>query len=76
MKEAAMFDEKYPNITAFVQDGWIEIGRDEYSPSFIRAIDLGGMVWEGATKYPSLDAALDDLETGLAAWFRDVMGEG
>ena len=39
-------------------DGWIEIGRDEYSSSFIRILDLGGMVWEGEDRYASVDDAL------------------
>jgi hypothetical protein len=25
---AALFEERYPNIAAWVQDGWIEIGHD------------------------------------------------
>lgn len=40
------FDEQYPNIAWWVQDGRIEIGRDEYSDSFIRVIDEGGLIWE------------------------------
>ncbi len=37
-------ETRYPNIVAWVQDGWIEIGRDDYSRSFVRALDIGGMV--------------------------------
>ncbi len=40
------------------------------SRSFIRALDDGGMVWEGRKSYPTLDAALQDLETALVAWMR------
>ena len=67
----ALFDGSYPNITHFVEAiGWIEIGYDEDSPltSFIRAIDPGGMVWEGKDKYKSLDEAFQDLEKGLREW--------
>jgi len=32
-----LFDEQYPNIAWWVQEGRIEIGRDEYGDSFIRA---------------------------------------
>ena len=41
------------------------------SPSFVRALDEGGMVWEGQEHYPTLDAALQDLETALVAWMRE-----
>ncbi|MBK1719157.1 hypothetical protein [Thiocystis violacea] len=57
---AEMFETRYPNLAAWIHehDGWIEIGRDEYSRSLIRILDLGGMVWEGEEKYASLDDAL------------------
>jgi hypothetical protein len=61
-------ETRYPNIAAWVQDGWIEIGRDDYSRSFVRALDIGGMVWEGEAEYPTLDAALHALDAGIAAW--------
>lgn len=62
------FDARYPNIAAWVQDGWIEIGRDDFSRSFVRALDIGGMIWEGAETYSSLDEALHALDAGIAAW--------
>jgi hypothetical protein len=65
------FEACYPNITAWVQDGWIEIGRDDYSRSFVRALDIGGMVWEGESEYPTLDAALCALGAGIAAWLEE-----
>lgn len=63
----------YPNIARFVDViGWIEFGRDDESPltSFIRALDLGGMVWEGKDEYETLDEAFQDLEQGLGEWMR------
>ena len=36
--------------------------------SFVRAYDLGGTVYEGEDSYPSLEAALQDLETGIKAY--------
>src|SRR5438045_3809237 len=37
----------YPHLEAWVyEQGWIEIGTDQYSRSFIRILDSGGMVWE------------------------------
>lgn len=68
----SFFEARYPNIAAWVQDGWVEIGRDDYSRSFVRALDIGGMVWEGAEAYASLEAALQDLDDGIAAWRREM----
>ena len=62
----------YPTIARWVQEyGWIEIGQDDMSQSFVRALDEGGMVWEGQEDYATLDAALQDLEAGLATWMRE-----
>ncbi len=45
--------ETYPHLARWVTAyGWVEIGQDEYSRSFVRALDEGGMTWEGATSYP------------------------
>ncbi len=34
------FEQTYPHITWLVMNqGWIEIGQDENSPSFVRALD-------------------------------------
>lgn len=66
------FEKTYPNIAYWVEAcGWVEIGRDEYSHSFIKAFDEGGMVWEGADKYETMDDALRALEMGLAEWMRE-----
>jgi hypothetical protein len=67
-----LFEARYPNIAAWVQDGWIEIGRDDFSRSFVRALDIGGMVWEGAEEYDSLDDALQALDDGIAAWCKGM----
>ncbi len=70
----ASFESLYPHTAYFVDAvGRIEIGSDD-SPltSFVRAIDLGGIVWEGEDSYPNLGAAFADLERGLAAWMEEV----
>ncbi len=60
------FSSSYPNIAAWTESrGWIEIGQDDDSQSFVRALDMGGMVLEGKPKYKTVDAALDDLEVVL-----------
>lgn len=66
------FETRYPHIAAWVQDGWIEIGRDDYSRSLVRALDIGGMVWEGAEEYDSLDEALRALDEGIAGWCEEM----
>jgi hypothetical protein len=64
-----LFEEAYPNIARWViAYGWIEIGQDDYSSSFVRALDEGGMVWEGSDDYETLDDAIQALEAGLAEW--------
>jgi hypothetical protein len=69
---AQSFDATCPTIARWVQEyGWIELGQDDMSRSFIRALDDGGLVWEGRKSYPTLDAALQDLETGLVAWMQE-----
>lgn len=74
---ADAFAHRYPNVNRFVfEQGWAEIGADEYSMSFIRALDPGGMVWEGEQFYDSLDEALTDLENGLAQWLKEMAGKG
>jgi hypothetical protein len=62
---------RYPTLASWVQDGWVEIGYTDYTRSFVRAFDEGGMVWEGAARYPSLDAALSALDAGIAAWIEE-----
>jgi hypothetical protein len=72
-KMATSFEEAYPIITHFVDAiGYITIGHDD-SPltSFIRAIDLGGMVWEGQDTYKTMEEAFQDLEAGLGTWMRE-----
>lgn len=65
----SLFEASYPNITDWVNGGgWIEIGEVEYSSSFIRAFDEGGMVWEGEESYATFDQALQALEAGLKEW--------
>jgi hypothetical protein len=71
---ATSFEQVYPNIAHFVDAiGYITIGHDDDSSltSFIRAIDPGGMVWEGKDAYKTLDEAFHDLEQGLERWMRE-----
>jgi hypothetical protein len=57
------FAGSYPTITRGIEEqGWIEIGRDEYSSSLVRALDPGGMIWESDSNIDSIDDALRELE--------------
>jgi len=72
------FEDKYPNIARWVYEhqGIIEIGNDPDGSltSFVRAIDMGGMPWERADEYESLDDALLDLEVNIQAYLKELYG--
>lgn len=72
-QEPGLFARAYPRIAEWVLGGgYVEIGyTDGYTRAFVRALDEGGMVYEGKSKYPSLDAALQDLDAGIATWIGD-----
>jgi hypothetical protein len=61
----------YPHIAQWVGDGWIEMGRDDTNRSFVRALDIGGLVWEGDAHYRTLDEAFQALDAGIAAWLKE-----
>jgi len=68
-----LFDVSFPNITLWVQGcGTVEIGNDSSTASFIRALDEGGVVLSGKSRYKSLDDALQDLEKGLGQILVDL----
>jgi len=72
---ASPVEGAYPRVTEWVKThGWIEIGQDGFSRSSIRALDVGGTVWEGGETYVSLDDALQAAERGLEAWMRKQFG--
>ncbi len=63
------FDAIYPTIAEWVESyGWIEIGQDDYSRSMVRALNEGGTVWEGKTRYAAMDELWRDLEKALKTW--------
>jgi hypothetical protein len=70
--EPNSFEGSYPNIVAWVSNvGWVEIGYVEYTGSFVRALDEGGMIWEGVSRYESIDYALKALDQGIAEWVEE-----
>ena len=62
------FEKQYPNISAWVVDGQIEIGYGEYDDVFLRVIDAGGVVWESNKEYKSLDEAFSAMDRAIANW--------
>jgi hypothetical protein len=69
---AQSVDEAFPHLAAWVTThGWIEIGYDDDQRSFIRALDRGGMVWEGGMVYATLESALQALDAALASWMKE-----
>ncbi|MDB5308220.1 MAG: hypothetical protein JWO38_2422 [Gemmataceae bacterium] len=64
------FTAAYPHTARWVreEEGWIEVGSDEFSASFVRAVYGGGLAWEGEPSYPTFDAAFRALDAGIAAW--------
>ncbi len=66
IKTKIMFEKYFPNLDNWVNSrGWVELGSDEESSSWVRILDMGGMVWEdkGST---SLDEALNVADAWLA----------
>lgn len=64
------FSQTYPTIARWIEEqGWIEIGSDEYSKSLVRALDPGGMVWESSSEQVTVDEALTALDGALEEWF-------
>jgi hypothetical protein len=66
------FAARYPHIAQWVGDGWIEMGRDDANRSFVRALDIGGLIWEGNAQYVTLDEAFQALDAGIAAWLKET----
>ena len=56
----ASFSQSYPTIARWIEEqGWIEIGADEFSTLLIRVLDPGGLVWEIDSNLDSIDDALN-----------------
>ena len=70
-----MFSKKYPNLNWWINNhGWIELGSDEYSSSWIRILDEGGMYWEDDDS-ESLDESLEKADIWMSTEIEDRFGE-
>ena len=65
------FEKLYPQLTSWVESrGWIEIGDDGNSSSWLRILDEGGLVWESDDD-KSIDQALSEAEKFLKENYGD-----
>lgn len=64
------FAASYPTLTDLIEGDriYIEIGYSEMTNSFIRVLDIGGMIWEGKHSYKSIDHALQAAERATLKW--------
>lgn len=63
-------EAQYPNVAKWVNGyGWIEIGIHDWEGFQARALDEGGLIYED-TECDSFADAMQALETGLGAWFK------
>lgn len=56
-RDAGVFARQYPSVARWItEQGWIEIGLIDGGDTFVRALDEGGLYWEGKTEYSSQSA--------------------
>lgn len=68
------FSKTYPHLTWWIENhGWIEIGTDDYSGSWVRILDEGGTYWEDENA-DNIDEALANGEEFLVTDIPDRFG--
>lgn len=68
-------DERIPSLAIWARyHGWIEVGLIEGFDARIQVLDEGGLIWSGASSYPSLDAAFLAAEQAVARWLEEQFG--
>jgi|GEM_PF-6046029 len=55
---------QYPNIANWIHNGFVEITHEFGRDIVARAMDKGGIVWEG-TQYKNADEAMQALDTAI-----------
>ena len=58
----------YPNIAEWIDEhgGYIEVGYDYNTDTFVRAVDEGGILWGGGQHSMTLEEGLHILDTAIA----------
>jgi len=65
----------YPNLARWiVTHGWIEVGDDGISLSFVRVLDEGGLIWEGAAA-ETIDEDLRAADAAVGTRMRNDLGD-
>ena len=68
--------EKHLGIARWlVAHGTIEFGYCPNTPSAVRVLDEGGLVWQGRRSYRSFAAALADCEANVSRLLREEYNE-
>ena len=64
------FAAAYPHISAWVreEEGWIEVGSDDYSASFVRASLRRRDGLGGRAELPEHGRGFPGMDAGIAAW--------
>lgn len=71
---ADTLEQLYPYIARWVtMHGYVQIGHDDdsFDPSYVSALDAGGMVWQDEPQYPTLGDAPRALDDGIRDWLRE-----
>ncbi len=71
---ADAFAQTSPNLARWVTThGWIEVGDDGMRRSFVRVLDEGGLIWEGAAA-ATVDDVLRAADAAVGTWLREEVG--
>jgi hypothetical protein len=66
------FDEMYPALSEWISgSGWVEVGAIDGFSTMIQVLDGGGLIWEGESSYPSVDAAFRAAEAAVVRWIEE-----
>ncbi len=69
------FTKNYPHLAWWIENqGWVEIGYDNFSSSLVRVLDEGGLCWEDEIS-KDLDAAIENAEKFLETEIPDRFGQ-
>lgn len=71
----ASFVNNFPNVAWWIENqGWIEIGYDDFSYSLLKLIDPGGVCYE-IKEGDDVDTALHEVEVWLSKEIPERFGE-
>lgn len=62
--------KEYPNISDWIEEGTIEIGKEYRRGIVARAIDEGGVIFE-IERIRNFEQAINSLEKGIENWCKE-----